>query len=54
MELGNKIEGAYKMVKLSSSLLKGMEAVVYIVAEEVVELIGDPTYIHKDEFHVHN
>lgn len=42
------------MVKRSSSLVKGIEVVVYIVAEEIVELIRDSTYIHKDESHVHN
>lgn len=39
VELGNKIEGAYKMVKLSSSLVKGMEVVFCIIAEEIVEFI---------------
>lgn len=42
------------MVKLSSNLVKGMEAVVYIVTEQIVELIKDPTYNNKGEFHVHN
>lgn len=53
VELGNKIEGAYKMVKLSSSLVKGMEVVFCIVAEEI-ELIRVPTYNNKGEFQVHN
>lgn len=42
------------MVKFSSSLVEGMEAVVYIVAEEIEELIRDPTYNNKGELHVHN
>lgn len=54
VELGNKIEGAYKMVKLSSSLVKGMEVVFCIIAEEIVELIRVPTYNNKGEFQVHN